>query len=86
MMGQSFDNYPGFQQTPGMPILLQHSVPWGHILNQFLSIQTERLLNSKYDFSLSIPHCASLPLTNLDEAMIEIPKSRKDLFSHHLRI
>ena len=25
-MGQNFDDYPGFQQTPGMPILLQHSV------------------------------------------------------------
>ena len=24
--GQNFDDYPGFQQTPGMPILLQHSV------------------------------------------------------------
>ena len=26
-MGQNFDDYPGFQQIPGMPILLQHSVP-----------------------------------------------------------
>jgi hypothetical protein len=25
-MGQNFDDYPGFQQIPGMPILLQHSV------------------------------------------------------------
>jgi hypothetical protein len=25
-MGQNFDDYPGFQQTPGMLILLQHSV------------------------------------------------------------
>ena len=25
-MGQNFDDYPGFQQTTGMPILLQHSV------------------------------------------------------------
>ena len=24
-MGQNFDDYPGFQQTPGMPIPLQHS-------------------------------------------------------------
>ena len=59
---------------------------WGYIFNQLLSIEAERLLISKYEFSLSIPHCASLPLTNLDEAMTEIPKSRKDLFSHHLRI
>ena len=64
-----------------------HSSPtWGHIFNQLLSIEAERFLISKYEFSLSIPHCASLPLTNLDEAMTEIPKSRKDLFSHHLRI
>ena len=64
-----------------------HSSPtWGYIFNQLLSIEAERLLISKYEFSLSIPHCASLPLTNLDEAMTEIPKSRKDLFSHHLRI
>ena len=26
-MGQNFDDYSGFQQIPGMPILLQHSVP-----------------------------------------------------------
>jgi hypothetical protein len=25
-MGQNLDDYPGFQKTPGMPILLQHSV------------------------------------------------------------
>ena len=25
-MGQYFDDYPGFQQIPGMPILLQQSV------------------------------------------------------------
>jgi hypothetical protein len=25
-MGQNFDDYPGFHQTPGMPILLQQSV------------------------------------------------------------
>ena len=25
-MGQNFDVYPGFQQTPDMPILLQYSV------------------------------------------------------------
>ena len=25
-MGQNFDDYPGFQKIPGMPILLQHSV------------------------------------------------------------
>ena len=25
-MGQNFDDYPGFQQIPGMPILLQQSV------------------------------------------------------------
>jgi hypothetical protein len=25
-MGQNFDDYPGFQETLGMPILLQHSV------------------------------------------------------------
>ena len=24
--GQNFDDYPGFQKTPGMSILLQHSV------------------------------------------------------------
>ena len=25
-MGQNFDDYPGFQKIPGMPILLQQSV------------------------------------------------------------
>ena len=25
-MGQNFDDYPGFQQIPGMPILFQESV------------------------------------------------------------
>jgi hypothetical protein len=25
-MSQNFDDYPRFQQTPGTPILLQHSV------------------------------------------------------------
>jgi hypothetical protein len=25
-MGQNFDDYPGFQQIPGIPILLQQSV------------------------------------------------------------
>ena len=26
MMGQNFDDYPGFQQIPGIPIFLQQSV------------------------------------------------------------
>ena len=26
-MGENFDDYTGFQQIPGMPILLQQSVP-----------------------------------------------------------
>ena len=30
-MGQNFDDYPGFQQIPGMPILLQQSVLWKKI-------------------------------------------------------
>jgi hypothetical protein len=27
-MGQNFDDYPGFQKIPAMPILLQQSVFW----------------------------------------------------------
>ena len=45
-MGQNFDDYPGFQQIPGMPILLQQSVDvfW-------LKESNESLGNSQTDCS-----------------------------------
>jgi hypothetical protein len=45
-MGQNFDDYPGFQQTPGMPILLQHSViAIGSIITDFIRYEKMFVLN-----------------------------------------
>ncbi len=40
-MGQNFDDYSGFQQTPGMPILLQHSVR-RHKLQQYTQHEEQK--------------------------------------------
>ena len=55
-MGQNFDDYPGFQQIPGMPILLQHSVRY--IL--FLKLMNPRPTNINVDRFLTfrvVLHC-----------------------------
>ena len=44
-MGQNFDDYPGFQQTPGMPILLQHSVK-SYFANQKVFLHSKILFPS----------------------------------------
>ena len=43
-MGQNFDDYPGFQQIPGMPILLQQSVP----VPKDLDLQSEKTFTRFY--------------------------------------
>ena len=56
-MGPNFDNYPGFQQIPGMPILLQHSVSMLKAsVNHFLAWNFTSLLTmSSYWFILYNP-------------------------------
>ena len=42
-MGQNFDDYPGFQQIPGMPIFLQHSVDQAVLLSS-VSVRGKKVL------------------------------------------